>query len=259
MLPFHDKVTLHKTSYIWRAAMIMVIKACIHRILREFFGVHSFQVIQVMRAHTVAIFGSMGWMVMRSGLHLRDNLNMVVGCDDGDALVKDMVRIFGVVGARMEDVLREKESLVSCWMEWKLAAGRCLTLSIACHNTFMPIILSAGTTSQMDFITSDHLVSPYPRLSMNGLSMQPVTNGWFSSRSDIVERQRYTKLDVLNNNSSSEGPCLKGFGVMQWGDDKKTSWSDIDLCWRLGAACENLNCEHRDNNGTWTEHFGSTR
>ncbi|KAJ7584280.1 hypothetical protein C8J56DRAFT_1053730 [Mycena floridula] len=132
---------------------------------------------------------------------------MVVGCDDGDALVKDMVRIFGVVGARTEDVLREKESLVSCWMEWKLAAGRCLTLSIACHDTFMPIIISAGTTSQMDFITSNHLVSPYPRLSMNGLSMQPVTNGWFSSRSDIVERQRYTKLDVLNNNSSSEGPC----------------------------------------------------
>ncbi|KAJ7573103.1 hypothetical protein C8J56DRAFT_904233 [Mycena floridula] len=194
-----------------------------------------------------------------SGLHLRDNLNMVVGCDDGDALVKDMVRIFSVVGARTEDVLREKESLVSCWMEWKLAAGRCLTLSIACHDTFMPIILLAGTTSQMDFITSDHLVLPYPRLSMNGLSMQPVTNRWFSSRSDIVKRQRYTKLDVLNNNSSSEGPCLKGFGVMQWGDDEKTSWSDIDLCWRLGAACKNLNCEHHDNNGTWTEHFGSTR
>ncbi|KAJ7584279.1 hypothetical protein C8J56DRAFT_1053729 [Mycena floridula] len=64
MLPFRDKVTLHKTSYIWRAATIMVIKARIHRILREFFGVHSFQVIQVIRAHTVAIFGSMGQMVM---------------------------------------------------------------------------------------------------------------------------------------------------------------------------------------------------
>ncbi|KAJ7599161.1 hypothetical protein C8J56DRAFT_1040048 [Mycena floridula] len=264
MVRFRNRVVLHKMNYMWCCASIMVIKSRIREILTAFFGAHRQAMIHLMRKHQVAIFGSMGRMVMRSGLHLQDNLNLIAGADHGDDFIRSLVAIFGVASAQSRDVEYNKQKIVSKWMEWTIPTGKRFTLGICCHPSFMPTILSAGSTSQMDFVTSDHFVSPYPHLSTHGLSLFSDQRGWMD-RYELMGRQQATKLTCIDNNSNWEGLCgyncpglvrdvegLRGFGFMQWGDEANLNWSNVDICWRLGIMCENSDCEHRDNNGTWT-------
>ncbi|KAJ7590573.1 hypothetical protein C8J56DRAFT_887160 [Mycena floridula] len=238
LLPFRELVTLHKLSMIWRAAAVTVVEQ--------------------MRLYNAVLYGSMGRMVMRTGLHLRNNLNFAVGGPDALPFTMILSNILNVPWVQQE-VYNGRKAQMAQWIIWTLNDGRQVTLGVSRHPSFLPTVLGAVSTSQMDFVTSDHLVSPYPQLSMHGISLLAITREWTAEQNNIYHAQNKMKMLCLEDNSGWQGDCgyncpnlirdvdgFSGFGLIQWGSESGTVWSEGYESWRLSRCCDNPECEHPD-------------
>ncbi|KAJ7591942.1 hypothetical protein C8J56DRAFT_1046300 [Mycena floridula] len=215
-----------------------------------------------MDIHQAVIYGSMGRMIMRMGFHVRENLNFAIGRVHASAFASQLSAILQVSFVEVP-VNSARVLHMSKYMSCTLKNGRKVTIGVSQDNSFFPTVFCAGSSSQMDFVMSNHLVSPYPQMSMHGISLMAIPREWHNEQQNIYDRQTETKLICLDDNRGWTGPCkfncpaldrdvkgLKGFGFMQWGNNGSMPWENTEDHWRLSKACDSVDCEHRDSDDT---------
>ncbi|KAJ7572323.1 hypothetical protein C8J56DRAFT_905825 [Mycena floridula] len=94
-------------------------------------------------------------------------------------------------------------------------------------------------------------------LTMHGISLLAITREWTAERNNIYHAQTEMKMLCLQDNSGWRGDCdyncpnpirdvdgFSGFGLIQWGSESGTAWSEGYESWRLSRCCDNPECEH---------------
>ncbi|KAJ7587964.1 hypothetical protein C8J56DRAFT_940599 [Mycena floridula] len=234
-----------------------LIKRRIMNILLHFIGEYK-QVetlIQDMRSCSAVIYGSMVRLVLRKSFTPRDNINFAVSKDQSRRFrgaLSNILRSYPVKAP----VQPERNTVIQRWILTSHQSNRLVTLDVGFQKSSLAVVLNAGTTAQMDFVTSDHLVSLYPTLIYQGRSLN--VNGDQHSQ----DSQRELGLTSTPHNSWWSGPCgfncpsmhrtiagLQGIGTVNWGDTTTMTWEHDESAWYLGMRCSNGDCEQPRDEG----------
>ncbi|KAJ7592039.1 hypothetical protein C8J56DRAFT_1046422 [Mycena floridula] len=249
-LKWGDMMNLMRTSRRFRDGIQNLIRRRIQEILVLFAGTRPqvHEMIQAMDCSSAVIYGSIVRQVMRKRLFPRDNLNFAVSRYHSKAFRDALSSILGSKPGRAPQE-GQRDTVIQRWI-WTLSTERTVTLDVGYQQSPLAVVLKAGTTAQMDFITSNHLVCLYPALALEEKSLN-ATADW-----ETAMKQQELGLTVTDNNSWWSGRCgfscpemhrhikgLKGIGTLNWGDSEQLFWEDDESSWYLGMTCSNADCE----------------
>ncbi|KAJ7578102.1 hypothetical protein C8J56DRAFT_1060219 [Mycena floridula] len=250
-LKWGDMMNLMRTSRRFRDRIQNLIKRRIQEILVLFAGTRPQvrEIIQAMDRSSAVIYGSIVRQVMRKRLFPRDNLNLAVSRYQSKIFRDDLSSILGSKPVRASEQ-GQRDTVIQRWI-WMLSNQRTVTLDVGYQRSSLAVVLKAGTTAQMDFITSNHLVCLYPALALEDKSLN-ATGDW-----QTAVKQQELGLNVTNHNTWWSGRCgfscpemqwhikgLNGIGTINWGDSMQMFWGDDESSWYLGMTCSNADCEH---------------
>ncbi|KAJ7598530.1 hypothetical protein C8J56DRAFT_1039418 [Mycena floridula] len=251
-LKWADMMNLMRTSRRFRDGIQELVKGRILEILVLFAGTRPLvrELIEAMDRSSAVIYGSVVRLVMRKHFFPRDNLNFAVSRSQSKTFRNALSIILGSKPARAPED-GQRDTVIQRWV-WTLSlTQRTVTLDVSFQASPLAVVLKAGTTAQMDFITSNHLVCLYPALAVEETSLS-ATGDY-----ETAVKQQELGLTVMHNNAWWSGRCgftcpemqrhikgLKGIGVLNWGRSTNMFWENDETSWYLGMICSNATCEH---------------